>query len=647
MPAAQSRGRLFGAVFATALAVGLTYTFVRPAEYRSEATIAIYRTSPAGASAGEGDAVPLTSGDVHEAEAEPAAVLMEARRLLAWPMLLRLQEQLRESAGLAAPPSAAELQLMLRAETRPETNVIELAATGPGRTLLPGIVQAWIDLYVAEKDARKASEGSSNREELAQQVREIEQRLADQRARLEAFRAANDIVSLEQEDNQVAARLKGLNASLAKAAEKKAEVEARVAAMQRDIANGKTVLRREDRTEIVAMETRAREMQEQLREAEKGYTAAYIRMDPRLRASQESLQVLERKIAEAKVRSQHEALAEAEQEMAGAIENVATLQRQLDDSKAAAIGFAARFSEHKALVAELEQTEKLARAANARLLRTELADHSQLPRVVVVAPPSVPESPIWPHYTRDAAISVAAALGLGILAIWLRDFLRRSGQEAPMPQPLVQIAMPNGALLGSFGAPPPALPGTPPLALPAASPLPRELSPAEASALWHAADPQGRVAIAALLGGLSAAETLALQWSDLDPAGGLMRVAGVSPRALPISAALSHALAALGEQGGGLVLATPTGEAFGNADLSGMVAAAAHDAGTAVPAEVTPDALRHTYLAFLVRQGARFADLPRIAGHLPPASLMAYGPLSPPGQGRPLETIELTYPLAA
>ena len=46
----------------------------------------------------------------------------------------------------------------------------------------------------------------------------------------------------------------------------------------------------------------------------------------------------------------------------------------------------------------------------ARLLRTELVDHSQLPRVVVVAPPSVPESPIWPHYTRDAAISVAAAI---------------------------------------------------------------------------------------------------------------------------------------------------------------------------------------------------------------------------------------------
>jgi uncharacterized protein involved in exopolysaccharide biosynthesis len=649
MPAAQSRGRLFAAVFATALTVGLTYTFVRPAEYRSEATIAIYRTSATAASANDsnGEAVPLTSGDVHEAEAEPAAVLMEARRLLAWPMLLGLQERLRESPGASAAPAAADLQQILRAETRAETNVIELSATGPGRELLPTILQAWIDLYVAEKDARKASEGSSNREELAQQVAEIEQRLADQRARLEAFRAANDIVSLEREDNQTAARLKGLNTSLAKATEKKAETESRVAAMRRDIANGKAVLRREDRAEIVAMETRAREMQEQLREAEKGYTATYIRMDPRLRASQESLQVLERKIAEAKVRSQHEALAEAEQEMAGALENVANLQRQLDESKAAAIGFAARFSEHKALVAEAEQTEKLGRAANARLLRAEMADRSRLPRVVVVAPPSLPESPVWPHYARDAGISLATALALGILAIWLRDFLRRSGSEVPAPQPLVQIAMPNGALLGSFGAPPAALPGAPPLALPATPSLPRELSPAEATALWRAADPQGKVAIVALLSGLSGAETVALRWSDLDLAAEAVRVPGSLARTLPISTALREGLAALGAPGNGHVLATPTREGFDDADLAGMVGAAAHDAGIAVPAEVTPDALRHTYLAFLVRQGARFADLAKIAGHLPPAAFMAYGPLSPPGPGRPLDAIQLAYPLDA
>ena len=652
LPSPRSRGRLFVAVFATTLAIGLAYTFLRPPEYRSEATIAIYRTSPTSAPLGEsaGGGVALTSSDVHEAEAEPAAVLMEVRRLLAWPTLLSLHDRLREVLGESSPPGATELQQMLSATTKPETNVIELSATGGGRDALPSILRTWIDLYTAEKDARKATEGSSSREELAQQATEIEQRLAAQRARLEAFRAAHDIVSMEREDNQTAARMKGLNTSLAESIKKKAEAEARVAAMRRDLSIGKTVLRREDRGDVATMETRAREMREQLLEAEKGYTTAYMRLDPRLRALQENLQALERKIADTKARSQQEVLGEAEQDMAGAAETVANLQRQLDESKAAAMAFAARFSEHKALVAELEQTEKMARAANNRLLQADLADRSRLPRVVVVAPPSQPESHIRPHYTRDAAISLATAIALGILAVWLRQFLRRSDAEPTGQGPLVHIAMPSGGVLGTFAAPAPApaLPNAP-LALPTTPQLPRELSPTEVGALWNAADAQGRVAIGALLSGLSPAETVGLQWADLDEAGTSVRVAGSPPRLLTVSSALREALAAIEGKaaGAGPVLASPAAGPLDPADLAGIIAAAAHDAGMAAAGEVTPEVLRHTYLAFLVRQGARFADIAGIAGYVPPAALMAYGPLSPPGPGRPLADIQLAYPLGA
>jgi hypothetical protein len=77
------------------------------------------------------------------------------------------------------------------------------------------------------------------------------------------------------------------------------------------------------------------------------------------------------------------------------------------------------------------------------------------------------------------------------------------------------------------------------------------------------------------------------------------------------------------------------------------VAAAAYDAGLATPADVTPDALRHTYVAFLVRQGARFADLGGRVGDIPPAAFVGYGPLSPPGPGRPLDEIRQDYPLPA
>ena len=173
----------------------------------------------------------------------------------------------------------------------------------------------------------------------------------------------------------------------------------------------------------------------------------------------------------------------------------------------------------------------------------------------------------------------------------------------------------------------------------------RELSPDEATALWHAADAPGRVAVAALLSGLSAVETVALRWADLDAAGTSLQVPGNPPRTLPVTPALGDALAAMADPHEGAVLVTPAHEPLAPADLAGMIAAAAHDAGIAVATEVTPDALRHTYLAFLVRQGVRFSDLAQIAGYLQPATLLAYGPLSPPGPGRAMDAIALGYPL--
>ena len=51
-------------------------------------------------------------------------------------------------------------------------------------------------------------------------------------------------------------------------------------------------------------------------------------------------------------------------------------------------------------------------------------------------------------------------------------------------------------------------------------------------------------------------------------------------------------------------------------DLSALITYSANDAGIAKPNEVTPDALRHTYLAFLVRQGLKLSEIRRVAGRL-------------------------------
>ena len=66
--------------------------------------------------------------------------------------------------------------------------------------------------------------------------------------------------------------------------------------------------------------------------------------------------------------------------------------------------------------------------------------------------------------------------------------------------------------------------------------------------------------------------------------------------------------------------------------------------GLVNPGEITPQALRHTYIAYLVRQGVRLSDLERVAGDMPPTVLAAYAAFSPPGPGTPLDSMEHDYP---
>jgi hypothetical protein len=395
------------------------------------------------------------------------------------------------------------------------------------------------------------------------------------------------------------------------------------------------------------MQTRAREMREQLREVEKSYTDQYIQRDPRLRALKENLAVLEQKITEQSATSQKAALAEAEQELTGAEQTLVSLRRQLEENKAAAITFAARFAEHKAIVAEVEQIEEMARLAQNRLVQAGLEEASRLPRVVVVAPPSYPEDPVHPLYARDAMVTVGVAMGIGLLAVWMVDFLRRAERPALESQPLVHIAFPGGGTFGTLAGPPNPSLAAPALALPSGPALPRELSPLEVSALWNAASAEGRIALAGLLSGLTADELTRLVWNDVDQQARTVLAAGDGPRRLHLSDGLWTALESCPRRETGTVLGDAAHGPLSPADLEGLIAAAAHDAGLSSPAEVSSDVLRHTYLAYLVRQGARFSDLPRVVGHIAPAAYSLYGPLSPPGPARRLDEVRLEYPLAA
>jgi integrase len=254
--------------------------------------------------------------------------------------------------------------------------------------------------------------------------------------------------------------------------------------------------------------------------------------------------------------------------------------------------------------------------------------------VRLLEPASTPQSAWRPLYARDAAIAVAASLLLALLVVWVVEFFNRSDA-----QPAIVMGRAWTPMAPGPERPPPLAVATPGL-LPGVATLPRELDDGEVRALIEAAVSEARPALVALLSGLQLEEILALRGRDIDAASRQIRLPGRS-------APLAEPLACLFDP-----KAEPDAPVFRKADGGGLtaeeleanVAFAAHDARLIQPEEVSAAALRHTYIAYLVRQGARFGDLGRLIGRLPAEAMAAYGPLAPPGAKRPLEEIDPILP---
>ena len=137
-----------------------------------------------------------------------------------------------------------------------------------------------------------------------------------------------------------------------------------------------------------------------------------------------------------------------------------------------------------------------------------------------------------------------------------------------------------------------------------------------------------------------------MRYSHVDFDGCYVRVPGVSGRSCALREPLRRFLIERhAEKGGEAPLAGARGEPMTAADIDGLVACAAHDAGLMNAGEVTSETLRYTYLAYLVRQGARLAEIGELIGRIPPAAYREYGLLSPPGPGLPMEEIDPVYPV--
>jgi polysaccharide biosynthesis transport protein len=638
---------VFCCVFFAALALGLTYTAMQPAEYRATARLEIIPAKAVPAT-GDNTAGAATGADTRgPAERGSKSFLTEVQVLTSRPLVEEVVGRLSKSGDLprdiGSDPVDA-VQRMLSTETVEGTEVVQLQAEGPQRQFLARLVNTLTDVYQDRLAATYQKSTDTGGDQLRDAVAALDRKVVAKRQEVEEFRSSNDIISAERDENQLLSAAKGLATALNEAKGKLAAAEGELRAVRNAAAAGQSLVAARDNPTVANLEQRASQLREQLHDLQQRFTPQYLDLDPAIKATRARLDNLEQQIKTERAAGQRAAVAQAEGKVTSAREAVDQLQQQINENKRAVQTFMARFGEYKAMQEDLTHLEQLHRGAADRLARLEASENEAAPNVEILEAASVPQLPWRPLYARDAGISLGGAVVLGFFAVWMVVFFSR---PQPLPAGVEQQPwwpVPLGRELASASRP---LLAAESARLPAPDPEPRELTDSEIAALMRATSDDGHLILTGLLSGLCAEEIVAFDWDQIDLDAGTIRVSGEAARTLPLNDALRNLIAArraLQPEAAGTLLRGPSGGPLPLDDIRSLVMYAAYDAGLDGADEVTPRALRHTYLVYLLRQGIRFADIGRIVGRLPQQELSAYMRYAPSQPRLPLEQIDLILP---
>lgn len=650
-PSPARRWRLFLAVFAAAAALCLLANYLRAPVFRSAATLLV--EAPASQSRSAPVAVAEDGGMVLAAPTRSAQLLAtEQQRLLATPLLKALAEEFAEDLSNfeRAPEPLTALQSMARVQFDATTNLLDVGLEGRTPVLLQQILERWLARYEETRASATASARDSDDSSLRQQLAALDDKIAAQRAKVDGFRDEHGIVSDERAENAHAAKLKGLNESINQAADEEMRAAARLDAIRAALAAGKPVAEGKNLAAIERLQAKVELLRDTVRAQSDQYTEKFALIAPEIMAARKDLEQAERDLEAMRQRSADEVVSGAETDLATARDAKLALQAQQRELRGELTDFSRRFDALAVLRAGLAELEAQAAPLRKRLVETEVAAGDLVPRVSVLAAPSLPSVPVRPAYARDAAIGVALAFVLALGVTLLIEFLTRPAQTPVPAAPPPQIYSLNTQLFPPTSPAPalaamPAAPALPATALPAlAAARPRELAPAEISQLLHAGDTRSKLLVGLLVSGAAVEEIEVLRGGDL--LDGVLHV-GAPPRPLALAPTLLALWSQLGPAPDAPLFAAPDGTPLTRADLLGTLVYVAHDAGVAHPEEVTADALRHTGFAWWVRQGLKLGELPRLGGMLTPAQIASYASYAPPGAGRTLTQIGGFYPALA
>jgi len=609
---------IFVVSFLLCITISLGYVFSRPEIYQSSATLLTVAKT----------AIDQVSGD-----ADIQHVAIQKQELLGSELLAETSRRL-EMPGV----KVTDIRRMLDVRGIKETNLVEMIAEGPDATVLPKLINTWIDVYLAARAAEITKLTGNTAQIIEDELSGLSEKINIKRVELGRFRQDHDISSVGREENEALARLSGLNESLNVANEEAVKAKSRLDSLNTAISRGRTVVPQADTRTLSLLEKRAQELREELEELDRRYTREYMKLSPSLKVVPQKLAALEVEIKQLRQSGQSIVLEDAKQEYNAAQQTVRSIRSQLDEHKLTAAEFTTRFTEHDALQSDLEALELLYRDTQERLVQIKTRYAGKYPQVDVVERAFLSSDPIRPHYWLDALIAVVGSILFSLFCVWIIEFLMRKEQ----PQSAVNLSgihLYQGDAPEMLGHPQHQnkLPQQEQYVL--ERPTIREISSQEISDLLRAANDKAKLLIALLLSGMTLEEISMLQDDDVDSDECKLMIAGSFPRSIPLNHIVKSYLV-----DSGCRLANPTGEPLTGDDLSALLECTVIDAGLPAPEELNAASVRHTYMIYLVKQGVRLSELEMIMGYITPTELASYRVYSPPGPGRSFTEIDLCYP---
>lgn len=545
-----------------------------------------------------------------------------------------------------------QLSSMLSTEANTSSRIISLFATGEDSTVLKPILEQWLSLYLEQLSAETLASTEETLSAEQQKLVALEEKIADQRLVVKQYGEEHNIVSLERDENRILAKIKSKGIALDEAEAMQAEAEAELATVKQSIANGEVVFHPSDKSRMDSLYAVIATIESELAELAENFTPAYMNMDPDIVGKKRKLEELKGNYDKTVAESQQRYLEELQRTVTASQQKQMQLDGELKQLALDAQAFNQKLEEYGRLAGALEQLQLQSQTLRDQMVEAEVQKPLQ-PSINILEQPFAPDFPVAPHYWRDSAIALVVSIIIGLLALQLFSSIHKQHTPAPSFTSYNVVPAQSGLTLehqiaarqalagqqaGQLGYQQPAMQ----LGYEQTPTAARLLSDKDCLGLYKVANREGKVLISLLLSGVAPDELLSVRYQDVLVENGALQLHGEFARVVDLSNECINQLCAQQAAPETSVLSSR----LDAAQLDQMIINIAHDAGLPYPDQFSVAALRHTYLTYLVAQGARLNDIDQVAGYVSPAELGLYRQVNRNGNVVDIDNLETRYPLA-